>query len=808
MKIGLIGMGVVNKGVYDIITSHPTLKETFKITSVLVKDKSETINLDIDQSVVTDQRDVFLSKDMDVVMEAITARDVAYDLLMSSLRKNRHIISASKATISRYYKDLHETAKKHQVKCFFEASVGGGIPVLKPLLHLTKTDQVLSFKAILNGTSNYILTKMSEDHTDYQKALKEAQLLGYAEADPTDDVMGYDARRKTAILANLSYNTVIDDEQITTSGIDGLKPIDFDQFNDLGCVIKVLGQSKLKDGTISASVEPVLIQKDHPLSNVINAYNMIMVHTVNSDDIGFYGPGAGRYPTANAMVSNLLDILQSSHETVYDQTYEFVSSKNLISPYYFRIPKMSLKELNSYGFKYELIRQQDEAIGIIYDTNIDEIQHFLKISNLKDSVFVKIDESVKLDITPTMDDIIVKKYGGTSVESIKQINQIAHELIQEANNGLKIVTIVSAMGKTTNQLIQQAEQLTPHINDRELDVLLSTGEQVTISLLAMAIRQLGHPVVSLTGAQSGIITDDTHSDARIIKVNTRRIFNELRNGAIVIVAGFQGVNKKGDITTLGRGGSDTTAVAIAASLNAKRCEIFTDVSGVYTADPRIVKNAKKWESISYDEMIEFSYLGAKVLHPRSVELAKKYQVDLMVASSFEKVKGTMILEENMIEKVLVRGITKDENIVKLSILNVPDKPGIAYQLFNKLAEQNIVVDIIIQALSKDQENDITFTIKQQDFSKAYELTKAFGVEVGARDVTYDDHVIKLSLVGIGMSSSSSVAATFFKALSEANINIEMISTSQLKISCIIQNNHVDEAIKRVHDYFQLGETIK
>lgn len=403
-----------------------------------------------------------------------------------------------------------------------------------------------------------------------------------------------------------------------------------------------------------------------------------------------------------------------------------------------------------------------------------------------------------------MDKIVVQKYGGTSVGSTDKIKRIAKNIIDCKKAGSSVVVVVSAMGDTTNKLIDKAYEINEQPPSRELDMLLATGEQVSISLLAMAIKSLGHDVISLTGGQCGIITDNNHKKAKITKINTDRIVEELHNDKIVIVAGFQGVNDFNDITTLGRGGSDTTAVALAASLEAESCEIYTDVKGVYTTDPRKVKSASLIDTISYDEMLELASLGSTVLHPRSVELARKYSVKLYVKSSFALNKGTLVTEVKSMEKVMVRGLALDQEIAKISILEVPDKPGIAYKLFEDLSNNNIAVDTIIQNVNRNSINDISFTVAIHDLDEAVEISNAVVAEIGAKSVVYDKNVSKLSVVGAGLSSNSQVASLFFRSLYELGINIQMISSSQIKISCIIETEHALKALTHLHDTFHLS----
>ena len=395
---------------------------------------------------------------------------------------------------------------------------------------------------------------------------------------------------------------------------------------------------------------------------------------------------------------------------------------------------------------------------------------------------------------------------GSSVGNIKRIKRVAARITKTAEQGNRVVVAVSAMGDTTDELVSLARAIHPDPPHREFDMLLSTGEQVSISLLAMAIQAQGHDVISLTGAQCGIQTTQIHRKARIESVQTQRLNQELGNNKIVIVAGFQGINSDNDITTLGRGGSDTTAVALAAALKADKCEIYTDVDGIYTADPRKVETARKLDAISYDEVLEMASLGAQVLHPRSIELARKYQVPLVVRSSFSDNPGTEIIEVNQLEEVSVRGISIDDNIAKITIVEVPDKPGVAFSLFSRLAQKHVRVDTIIQSAHRDTVNDISFTVNDEDKEQALSITRAYAAEIGANRVLHEPDVSKLSVVGTGIAGNTDVAAKLFGSLSDLGINIQMISTSEIKISCIISNADGLKAMQYLHDVFELGSS--
>ena len=402
--------------------------------------------------------------------------------------------------------------------------------------------------------------------------------------------------------------------------------------------------------------------------------------------------------------------------------------------------------------------------------------------------------------------LVVQKYGGTSVGNPERIRRVARRVAETHSTGNQVVVVVSAMGDTTDELIELVHQITDNPTSREMDVLLSTGEQVSIALLAMALETLAKPVVSLTGTQAGIVTDGSHSKARILSVDTTRLQKELAANKIVVVAGFQGITELGDITTLGRGGSDTTAVALAAALNADLCEIYTDVDGVYTTDPRIVPEARKLQEISFDEMLELASLGAGVLHPRSVELGMKYSMPIHVRSSFNNNPGTIVKEAKTMEKTQpVTGVAYDLNVAKIGIFDVYDKPGIAYKLFSALSNEKVNVDMIIQSAMRDARNDISFTCAQGDVKRALKIVENLLSELGADGFTSDDTVAKVSVVGAGMVSNPGIAAQVFEALVEEGINMEMISTSEIKISCIIQASQTEKAVAALHRKFNLAQ---
>lgn len=400
--------------------------------------------------------------------------------------------------------------------------------------------------------------------------------------------------------------------------------------------------------------------------------------------------------------------------------------------------------------------------------------------------------------------LIVQKFGGSSVRDAERVMNVARRVIETYKAGNDVVVVVSAQGDTTDDLIDKAKEINPKASKREMDMLLSTGEQISIALLAMAIQSLGVNAISLTGWQVGMKTDSKYGMARIKTIDGERIRNELDKNNIVIVAGFQGINKYDDITTLGRGGSDTTAVAIAAALHADLCEIYTDVDGVYTTDPRIVPEAKKLDEVSFDEMLELASLGANVLHNRSVEMAKKYNVNMSVRSSLNKNEGTYVKEESKVEKTLVRGVARDNDVARVAVCNLKDEPGIAFKIFSHLAKKGINVDIILQSIGREGYKDISFTVTEDNAQKVEEILMAEKEYLGFEDIKISTQFAKVSIVGSGMVNNPGVASVMFEALYDANINIHMISTSEIKVSVLVNKNNADAAVRAIHAKFNLA----
>lgn len=401
--------------------------------------------------------------------------------------------------------------------------------------------------------------------------------------------------------------------------------------------------------------------------------------------------------------------------------------------------------------------------------------------------------------------LIVKKFGGSSVANKERIFNVARRCIEDYKKGHDIVVVLSAMGDTTDELLALAKSINPDASKREMDMLLTTGEQVSVSLMAMAMQALGVPAISLNGFQVKMNCTSRYGNARFKRIDTERIENELEAKKIVIVTGFQGVNKYDDYATLGRGGSDTTAVALAAALHADKCEIYTDVDGVFTADPRVVPDARKIEEITYDEMLELATSGAKVLHSRSVELAKKYGVQMVVRSSLNESEGTTVKEVVKMEKMLITGVAADKNTARISVIGVEDKPGTAFKVFHRLAKNGINIDIILQSVGRDGTKDISFTVSQDDLKDGIRVLEENKEALGIQEITYNENVAKVAIVGAGMMSNPGVASQMFEALYSYGVNINMISTSEIRITVLIDEKDVDRAVRAIHEKFSLGE---
>jgi len=401
--------------------------------------------------------------------------------------------------------------------------------------------------------------------------------------------------------------------------------------------------------------------------------------------------------------------------------------------------------------------------------------------------------------------LLVQKYGGTSVGSPERIQQVADRIVRTRRSGTELVVVVSAMGDTTDDLIDLAKKVSPEEHPREMDMLLTAGERISMALVAMAVRDRGQEAVSFTGSQSGIVTDTSHTRAKIVEIRAERIREELAKGRVVIVAGFQGVSRDREVTTLGRGGSDTTAVALAAALGAEECEIYTDVDGVYTADPRIVPGARKLAALSYDEMLELACLGAKVLHNRSVEIARRFGVPVHVRSSFNWNEGTRIRKGGSMEQVVIRGIAHDADVAKIALLGVPDRPGVASEIFRAVGSQGVNVRMIVQASGEGGKNDVTFAVGLHDVKTVLPIVEAMRKDLGARAFVYDPDVAIISVVGEGLATSAGTAGAVFEALAQAKVNIELISTSSITITCMVRQQDVERAVRSLHEALHLEQ---
>jgi len=401
--------------------------------------------------------------------------------------------------------------------------------------------------------------------------------------------------------------------------------------------------------------------------------------------------------------------------------------------------------------------------------------------------------------------LLVQKYGGTSVGTPERIHHVAERIVRTRRAGTELVVVVSAMADTTDDLLELAGKVSSNSHPRELDMLLTSGERISMALVAMAVNDRGQEAVSFTGSQSGIVTDTSHTRAKILEVKADRIREELKRGRVVIVAGFQGVSRDREVTTLGRGGSDTTAVALAAALGAEACEIYTDVDGVYTADPRIVPNARKLAELSYDEMLELASLGAKVLHNRSVEIARRFRVPIHVRSSFNWNEGSRIRKGDLMEQVVIRGIAYDAEVAKIALLGVPDRPGVAAEIFREVGGHGVNVRMIVQASGADSKNDVTFAVGSHDVRTVLPIVEEVRKRLGARAFVYDPDVAILSVVGEGLATSAGTAGEVFAALAEAKVNIEIISTSSITITCIVRKTDAERAIRSLHDALRLEQ---
>jgi len=721
VRVGIAGLGTVGGSVYKTLLERADeikrrTGENFRVSKVINRSTEKYERLCIPkEKIAHDFEDLIVN--CDVVVETIGGTSAALELVEKALQMRKIVVTANKELISKHGNDLLKLVRTNNTEIYFEAAVGGGIPIIALLQNYLIFQRVRRIRGILNGTTNFILTKLVEGWT-FEDALREAQRLGYAEADPSSDVTGLDAAYKASVLWGVVTGEFPSVSTIPTVGIETLKKEKIDEVAKDGQKIKLLAELDFESSTIR--VEPKIVTKSDRLWSVDGVENAVVVETDLAGDFFLQGRGAGGFPTATAVIADL-----------------------------FRVSRY---------MRYRMGRR---------------------------------------------DPVVVMKFGGTSINTAERIRAVAQKIAKRKREGIHPVVVVSAMGDTTDKLIEMAKNVSDRPDPRELDMLLSTGEQQSMALLAMALHQLGEKAASLTGAQVRIVTDENHSQARILEVRTEALQRRINTGWIPIVAGFQGISHRGEITTLGRGGSDTSAVALAHALGVEICEIHTDVDGVYTADPKIVPDARPLKEITWDEMIELAGSGAGVLQARSVEFARKYGVRLLVKNAHSEARGTLVWEGRNMEGPIVRAVTHDKNVVKVVFRRVPDRPGIAARIFRALSEEGVKTDMIIQSMFTGNVNDISFIVPSQDAGKVNFET--IGKRCEAQEVVVDDNVAKVSLVGVNVTSSTEIPATLFETLANEGINIDMISTSNSRISVIIAKDAAERAVKAIHARFKLGE---
>lgn len=721
MRVGIAGLGVVGGSVYKTLMERADeisqrTGESFLVSKVINRSEGKYALLDIPkEKIAHDFEDLIINSD--VVVETIGGTSAALDLVEKALQMKRIVVTANKELISKHGNELLKLAKTNNTEIYFEAAVGGGIPIIALLQNYLIFQKIRRIRGILNGTTNFILTKLSEGWS-FEEALKEAQKLGYAEADPTNDITGLDAAYKASVLWGVVTGEFFPVSEIPTTGIDNLEKEMIENSLKSGKKIKLLVELDFESYSIYVAPKP--LDSSDRLWSVDGVENAVLVETDLAGEFFLQGRGAGGLPTATAVIADL-----------------------------FRVSRYMRFRMNR------------------------------------------------------RDPVVVMKFGGTSVGTVEKIKSVARKIAKRKAEGVHPVVVVSAMGNTTDNLIDMAKRLTEKPDPRELDMLVSTGEQQSMALLAMALQELGEKAVSLTGAQVRIITDENHSQARILEVGTEALQRRIDAEWIPIVAGFQGISHRGEITTLGRGGSDTTAVALAHALGVDVCEIYTDVDGVYTADPRIVPEARPLKEITWDEMIELAGSGAGVLQARSVEFARKYGVKLLVKNAHSEARGTLVWEGRKVEEPIVRAVAYDKDVVKVVFRRVPDRPGIAARIFRALAEENVRTDMIIQSMFTGDVNDVSFIVPSADAKKVD--FESIGRRCEAQEVVVDENIAKVSLIGVNVTSSTDIPATLFETLANEGINIDMISTSNSRISVIISRDAAERAVKAIHARFKLDQ---
>ncbi len=817
--VGIVGLGTVGGGVYKILTKHPI--QGIRLAGVYNRSPGKYSSLGIKPALRFPSLDALLSCDeVDVVVETVGGTDAAKEIVENALRMGKHVVTANKDLIASYGETLRDIAVENGVRLEFSASVCGSIPVFSNIKRYHSVDEILSIYGIFNGTTNFILSLMSDRGLDLEESLKIAQSRGYAEAIPKKDINGIDAAYKLAIISWIAFGYLPSLNEFSIEGIENITKTDVRMLQALGYEIKLISYVKKDKKRIGLFVSPMGIRKGELLANIKSEDNAVVIERQHTNKGILLGKGAGRYPTAAAVVSDIMNIANEEYVLKNNpDPCDGVSGTEFSFPYYIRL---TVKDVNSMSINMAF---EDEGISIkdIKRENISRDLNSLviktafttksRVRNILNKLrkydwFVELNNMIPIFEFPAFErkkPIIVQKFGGTSVGTVERIKDVAKKIVDTKRKGNDVVVVVSAMGRTTDDLMNLAYEIANKPDSRELDVLLSTGEQISMALLSMAIQDKGEKAVSFTGSQVRIVTDRFHTMAKLIDIDDSRIVEALKEEKIPIIAGFQGITLEGEITTLGRGGSDITAVALAYVLGASRCEIYTDVKGVMTADPKIVPNAAVIDELSYDEMIEMSYHGAQVLQARAIEFARRYGVEVAVKSSFFDSKGTKIKEGSKMEEPIIRAVVYDTDIMKIVVEDVPDRPGIAAILFRRLAEVNATVDMIVQSMHHGGKNDIAFTIKKNAHEGLREAMEKFKKEVGAKNVVYEEDVAKISLVGSNIVQEPKVAMGMFESLADAGINIDMISSTGSKISCIVNREEVEKGVRVMHDHFKLGE---
>lgn len=717
VRVGIAGLGTVGGSIYRILKERGNeiekrVGEKFIISKVINRSPKKYELLGVSkEEIAFDFDDLILNSD--VVVEAIGGTDVAVDLVRRALDLGRIVVTPNKNLISEYGNEFLEYIKKR--KLFFEASVGGGIPIISLLQDYLIFQKVTRIRGIMNGTTNYILTEMSKGRS-LEEVLREAQELGYAEADPTNDIEGYDVAYKVSVLAGVVTGKFPGINSVQFEGITRIDPEYLKEIVRSGRKLKLIGELDFSANRYEVRLREVT--PEDPFFNVDGVDNAIEVSTDLAGDFLLKGRGAGGYPTASAVIADL-----------------------------FRVAK------------YKVLGGAEKF------------------------------------------SVVVMKFGGAAISDVEKLEKVAEKIIKRRKSGVKPVVVLSAMGDTTDHLIELAKTIDENPDPRELDLLLSTGEIQSVALMSIALRKRGYKSISFTGNQLRIITDKRYGSARIIDINTDIISRYLKQDFIPVVAGFQGITETGDITTLGRGGSDLTAIALAYSLGADLCELYKDVDGVYTADPRIVKNARVIKELSWEEMIELSRHGAQVLQARAAEFARKYGVKVLIKNAHKETRGTLIWEGTKVENPIVRAVTFEDGMAKVVLKDVPDKPGVAARIMRTLSQMGVNIDMIIQGMKNGEYNTVAFIVPESQLGKLdIDLLKT---RSEAKEIIIEKGLAKVSIVGVNLTSTPEISATLFETLANEGINIDMISASSSRISVIIDGKYVEDAVKAIHSRFEL-----